>query len=118
MSRALLALIWFTRAERVWRASQLARKDNFLASWNKTEAAVDNYLGVCGRIQTTCPPRQMTDRSRRARNAAGENPTRMLQSLILTAATSTRYRVDNVARLGVSDESVLFQPGRPGRSDY
>jgi hypothetical protein len=43
MSRALLALIWFTRAERVWRASQLARKDNFLASWNKTEAAVDNY---------------------------------------------------------------------------
>jgi hypothetical protein len=41
---SLLALIWFTRAERVWLASQLARKNNFLASWNKTEAAVDNYL--------------------------------------------------------------------------
>jgi hypothetical protein len=46
----LLALIWFTRAERVWLASRLVRKNNFLASWNKTEAAFDNYLGVSGRI--------------------------------------------------------------------
>jgi hypothetical protein len=40
-------------------------------------------------------------------------------AVIFTAATSTTLpKSITPARLGVSSESILFQPGRPGRSDY
>jgi hypothetical protein len=50
MSRAFTGLDLVHENGAVWRASRLVHKNNFLASWNKTEAAVDSYLGVSGRI--------------------------------------------------------------------